>query len=73
MNPAVLCDTFSLIDKVLLQQGSMTIHNQSSRHNYATHSQKSKIKKETDVRTGWGEKRKAEEERRQQRILEITT
>lgn len=56
MNPAVLSDAFLLIKKVLLQQGSMTIHNQSSCHNYATCSEKSKIKKEADVRTGWGEK-----------------
>lgn len=73
MNPAALSDAFLLIDKVLLQQGSMAIYNQSSCHNCAIHSEKSKIKKETDVRTGWGEKRKAEEERRQQRMLEITT
>lgn len=38
--PAMLCDAFLLIKKVFLQQGSMTIHNQSSCHNYATHSEK---------------------------------
>jgi len=65
MNPTALSDAFLLIDKVILQQGSMTIHNQNSCRNYATPSEKSKIKKETDVRTGWGEKRKADKERRQ--------
>lgn len=45
INPTALSDAFSVIDKVLLQQGSMTIHNQSSCHNYATHVPKKQDKK----------------------------
>lgn len=68
---SVLSDEFLLIDNMLLQQGSMTIHNQSSCHNYATHNLKKKKKK--DVKTSWIEKGKAGKKRRQQRTHEITT